>query len=87
MHDITNLEGRGIPGVGVASTEFIPAAAAQAKSLGFDAPMVFVPHPIQRRRNAGIGRGGLCGDCQPGVANLVVDTAGRADMGSIPSIG
>jgi hypothetical protein len=49
MHDITNLEGRGIPGVGVASTEFIPAAAAQAKSLGFDAPMVFVPHPIQDR--------------------------------------
>ncbi len=49
MHDITNLEGRGIPGVGVASTEFIPAAAAQAKSLGFDAHMVFVQHPIQDR--------------------------------------
>jgi dihydrodipicolinate synthase/N-acetylneuraminate lyase len=49
MHDITDLEGRGIPGVGVASTEFTEAAAAQAKSLGFDAAMVFVPHPIQDR--------------------------------------
>ena len=49
MHDITDLEGRGIPGVGVASTEFTEAAAAQAESLGFDAAMVFVPHPIQDR--------------------------------------
>ncbi len=49
MHDITNLEGRGIPSVGVASTEFIEAAAAQSKSLGFDPAVVFVPHPIQDR--------------------------------------
>ncbi|MBT3331738.1 MAG: hypothetical protein HOK21_16880 [Rhodospirillaceae bacterium] len=49
MHDITDLEGRGIPGVGVASTAFTEAAAAQAVSLGFDAPMVFVQHPIQDR--------------------------------------
>ena len=49
MHDITDLEGRSIPGVGVASTEFTEAAAAQAESLGFDAAMVFVPHPIQDR--------------------------------------
>jgi alkanesulfonate monooxygenase SsuD/methylene tetrahydromethanopterin reductase-like flavin-dependent oxidoreductase (luciferase family) len=49
MHDITDLEGRGIPGVGVASTEFVEAAAAQAKSLGFDPAVVFVPHPIQDR--------------------------------------
>jgi len=49
MHDITNFEGRGIPGVGVASTEFIEAAAAQSKSLGFDPALVFVQHPIQDR--------------------------------------
>ena len=49
MHDITDLECRGIPGVGVASTEFTEAAAAQAESLGFDAAMVFVQHPIQDR--------------------------------------
>ena len=36
-------------GVGVASTEFIQAAAAQSKTLGFEPAMVFVGHPIQDR--------------------------------------
>lgn len=49
MHDIAELEGRGIPGVGVASTEFIEAAAAQARTLGVEPAMVFVRHPIQDR--------------------------------------
>jgi hypothetical protein len=49
VHDITDLEGRGVPGVFVASTEFIEAAAAQAAALGFDPAGVFVPHPIQDR--------------------------------------
>lgn len=49
MHDIAEFEARGIPGVGVASTEFTEAAAAQARSLGFDPAMVFVRHPIQDR--------------------------------------
>ena len=49
MHDIADLEGRGIPGVGIASTEFVEAAALQSKSLGFDPAMVFVQHPIQDR--------------------------------------
>ena len=33
----------------VASTEFVDAAKAQCRSLGFDAARVFVPHPIQDR--------------------------------------
>ena len=33
----------------VATTEFISAAEAQAKALGFDPAVVFVPHPIQDR--------------------------------------
>lgn len=49
MHDIADLESRQIPGVGVASSEFIQAAALQSKALGFDPAMVFVPHPIQDR--------------------------------------
>jgi hypothetical protein len=49
VHDITDLEGAGLPGVFVASTEFTAAAAAQARALGFDAARVFVPHPIQDR--------------------------------------
>ncbi|HDZ09008.1 hypothetical protein LCGC14_0012910 [marine sediment metagenome] len=52
MHDIADLESRQIPGVGVASTEFIDAAAAQSRTLGFDPAMVFVPHPIQNRTDA-----------------------------------
>jgi hypothetical protein len=49
MHDITGLEGRGIPSVFVASTEFREAARAQAEALGFAPAGVFVPHPIQDR--------------------------------------
>ncbi len=49
MHDIVDLEQRGVPGVFVASTEFVEAAAAQATALGVDPARVFVPHPIQDR--------------------------------------
>jgi hypothetical protein len=49
VHDIVDLEGRGVPAVFVASTEFVDAAAAQSRALGFDAARVFVPHPIQDR--------------------------------------
>lgn len=52
MHDIADLESRQIPGVGVASSEFVDAAAAQSRALGFDPAMVFVPHPIQNRTDA-----------------------------------
>ena len=47
MHDINNLDKLGIPGMVVATTEFKVAAASQAKSLGFDPEIVWVPHPIQ----------------------------------------
>ena len=33
----------------IASNEFVPAAAAQARALGADPACVFVPHPIQDR--------------------------------------
>jgi len=49
VHDITDLEGRGIPSVFVASDVFFDAAEAQSRALGFDAPRVFVAHPIQDR--------------------------------------
>ena len=49
MHDIADLERRGLPGVFIASTEFVEAARAQATALGFDAARVFVAHPIQDR--------------------------------------
>ena len=49
MHDIVNLEAVGIPGVFVASNEFVDAAEAQARSLGATPAVVFVQHPIQDR--------------------------------------
>jgi len=52
VHDTTALEGQGIPCVFVASTEFVEAASAQARALGFDPAGVFVPHPIQDRTDA-----------------------------------
>jgi hypothetical protein len=49
VHDIADLEGRGVPSMFVASTEFVDAAAAQVRSIGLDVRRVFVPHPIQDR--------------------------------------
>jgi hypothetical protein len=50
VHDISDLELRGIPGMFVASDEFVDAAVAQSTSLGFPSvARVFTPHPIQDR--------------------------------------
>jgi hypothetical protein len=49
VHDIADLEERGLPSVFVASTEFRKAAASQARSLGVEPAGVFVAHPIQDR--------------------------------------
>ena len=52
MHDIKNLEELGVPGVVIATTEFVNAAALQSAALGTDPAVVFVAHPIQDRTNA-----------------------------------
>ncbi len=50
MHDIVDLERRGIPAMFVASDEFFTAAEAQSTSLGFPTvARVFTPHPVQDR--------------------------------------
>ncbi len=49
MHDIADLERRGVPGVFVASDEFVDAAETQVAALGVDTARVFVAHPIQDR--------------------------------------
>jgi hypothetical protein len=50
VHDIVDLEGRGVPGVFVASAQFVEAAVAQSTALGFPTvARVFTPHPIQDR--------------------------------------
>ena len=49
MHDLTDLESLGVPGVMVASREFAGAARLQGDALGFEPASVFVRHPIQDR--------------------------------------
>ena len=49
---MAELEARGIPTVGVATEEFVEGAKAQAKSLGTDPALVFIPHPVQDRTDA-----------------------------------
>jgi len=52
VHDIIDLEARGVPGVFVATTEFVDGAEHQAKALGADPAAVYVAHPIQDRSDA-----------------------------------
>lgn len=52
MHDIVDLERRGLPGVFVATVVFIDGAEHQAKALGADPAAVYVAHPIQDRTDA-----------------------------------
>ena len=49
MHDIAELEARGLPGVFVATVEFTDGAEQQARALGADTAAVYVEHPIQDR--------------------------------------
>ena len=54
MHDLNNLDSRGLPGVNVVTTGFVDGVAAQSDSLGFEPAVVYVPHPIQNRTKAEI---------------------------------
>ncbi|MXW67246.1 MAG: hypothetical protein F4Z72_09645 [Gemmatimonadales bacterium] len=49
MHDLRDLDERGIPGCFVVTTEFEQAARSQSRTLGFEPGIVWVPHPIQNR--------------------------------------
>ena len=80
MHDAKYFEGRNVPTVAVATTEFVDAGRAQAKALAFDAYEVFpVDHPIQpltQGEVAALARGAL-----PGITSRLV----RSPEGSWPS--
>jgi len=69
---MADLEARGIPTVGVATTEFIEGAAAQAKSLGTDPALVFVPHPIQDRTDGELKR--LADDHLDAIVAMLVNS-------------
>ncbi len=74
MHDIVALESAGLPGVFVASSEFVDAARAQSAALGADPAAVFVDHPIQDRTDEELRR--LADDAYPEVLRAVVGPAG-----------
>ncbi len=52
MHDIDDLERRGLPGVVIAWDPFRDAASAQSQALGLDVATAFTPHPVQDRTDA-----------------------------------
>ena len=68
MHDIDDLERRGLPGVVIASEPFRDAAAAQSRALGLEVATVFTPHPIQDRTD----------EEMHAMADALVDTGGNA---------
>jgi hypothetical protein len=50
VHDIVDLERRGIPSMFVATCEFTTGAESQSASLGFPTvARVYTPHPVQDR--------------------------------------
>jgi len=49
VHNIVDIEARGVPGVFVATQEFVDGAQTQAHALGAEPAAVFVAHPIQDR--------------------------------------
>lgn len=49
VHDVADLEDRGIPCVFVATEPFHSAREAQAAALGTNPAVVWLPHPIQDR--------------------------------------
>ncbi len=44
-----NFDSRGIPGVSVVTTGFTDAVQVQTKAIGFEAAVIYTPHPIQNR--------------------------------------
>ena len=67
---MANLEARGVPTAGVATTEFIQGAEAQARALGTDPALVFIPHPVQDRTDDELKR--LADDHLEAILRLLV---------------
>ena len=52
IHDVNTLDQLGVPGLLVATTEFLAAAEAQSNALAFKPAIVWVEHPVQNRTTA-----------------------------------
>jgi hypothetical protein len=73
VHDIADLERRGVVGVFLASSAFADAARVQGGALGFAAPFVLVPHPVQDRTDDELRA--LADDAYPDVLAAVTRRA------------
>ena len=73
MHDLKDLDARGIPGVNVITAQFVDAAAAQSEALGFEPALVVVPHPVQNRTTAELHR--LADDAFERILGAIVQRA------------
>jgi len=69
LHDIRNLDRRGIPGGFVCSEAFQEAAEAQAKSLAFNPAIVWVSHPIQNRTERELSK--LAEEAMAGILKMI----------------
>ena len=76
MHDIADLDRRGVVGVFLASAVFEDAARLQGAALGFPAPFVLVPHPVQDRTDAELRAAAEA--VYPAVVAALTDAAGPA---------
>ena len=74
MHDIADLERRGVVGLFLCSSAFDDAARHQGDALGFPAPFVTVPHPVQDRTDAELRA--AADDAYPAVVQALT-TVGR----------
>ena len=74
MHDIAELERLGVVGVFLASEAFAEAARLQGAALGFPAPYVLVPHPVQDRTDAELRA--AADSAYPAVVAALSTTAG-----------
>jgi hypothetical protein len=63
-----------VPSVFVASSQFVDAAATQARAIGFDPAAVFVPHPIQDRTDDEMAA--LADDAVDEIVARVTDATG-----------
>ncbi len=71
MHDITELDRRGIPGIAVVTEAFRDGAAAQTKALGLNAGIHWVSHPIQNRTEEELER--LAKASIEGILALIIE--------------
>ncbi|MEM7192718.1 MAG: hypothetical protein AAF405_07610 [Pseudomonadota bacterium] len=52
MHDLSDLDRAGLPGVSVLTEEFKLPFEAQKQAIGLDAAAVYIAHPMQNKTTA-----------------------------------